>query len=115
MNKQKDLPINRLITAIVQIQDADSAVNALESMNVAVNRLPSIGGFLGRKNVTLLIGLADGLETRVIETLQEKCRQRVEYMASPLEGTTVPFSNLIPVTVGGATIFAIAVERYEEF
>jgi uncharacterized protein YaaQ len=115
MNDLAAPTINRLIVAIVQIQDVEHAITALNSLNVAVNRLPSIGGFLGRKNVTLLIGLPDGLISQVIETLHEKCRQRVEYMASPLEGTTVPFSNLIPVNVGGATIFAIAVERYEEF
>ena len=107
--------VERLITAVIQLQDADDAVNALDKLDVAVTRFPSIGGYLGRTNVTLLIGLPVGLETKVVETLQNNCRQRVEFLASPVEGMPVPLSNPIPVTVGGATIFTFEVERYEEF
>lgn len=107
--------VDRLITAMIQLQDADSAVAALDDLGVAVTRLPSLGGFLGRTNVTLLIGLAAGKEESVVEALQQSCRKRVEYLASPVEGTPIPITNPIPVTVGGATIFAFEVEKYEEF
>ena len=117
----QDLPVNsganqidRLMAAVVQTQDAAAAVSALESLSVMVTRLPSVGGFLGRTNVTLLIGLPSGLEGRVVQTLQERCRQRVEVLASPVEGAPVPLSAPIPVTVGGATIFVFEIERYEE-
>jgi monovalent cation:H+ antiporter, CPA1 family len=111
----KKIHVDRLITAIVQIQDAENATQALEAQDVAVTRFPSVGGFLGRTNVTILIGLPIGKEEIVIETLQKSCRKRVEYLASPIEGTPVPLATPIPVTVGGATIFAFDVERYEEF
>jgi uncharacterized protein YaaQ len=47
--------------------------------------------------------------------MQHSCRQRVEYLAIPLEGSHLPLPTPVPVTVGGATIFAIPVERFEEF
>jgi monovalent cation:H+ antiporter, CPA1 family len=107
--------VDRLISAIIQIQDADSAVHALDELGVAVTRLPSVGGFLGRSNVTLLIGLPAGKEEIVVATLQENCRRRVEFLASPVEGTPIPIANPIPVNVGGATIFSFEVEKYEEY
>ncbi len=107
--------VERLISAIVQLQDADNAVAALEELGLAVTRFPSIGGFLGRTNVTLLIGLPAGREETVVETLQNNCRRRVEFMTSPVEGAPIPVSTAIPVNVGGATIFVFDVEHYEEF
>lgn len=107
--------VERLIAAVVQFQDSESAATSLEAHGFSVTRLPSVGGFLGRTNVTLLIGLPAGQEEQLVGVLQSTCRKRVEYLASPLEGSTVLFSTPIPVNVGGATIFTFAVERYEEF
>ena len=44
-----------LFFAVVQAQDAESAQMALLKLGVPVTRLPSVGGFLGRRNATLLI------------------------------------------------------------
>jgi uncharacterized protein YaaQ len=46
--------------------------------------------------------------------LQSACRQRIEYMTLPLEGSPMPMPAPVPVTVGGATVFALPVERFEQ-
>ena len=107
--------VNRLMAAVVQEQDVEGAVRALQKMSLAVTRLPSTGGFLGRRSTTLLIGFTAGQEEATVKTLQKKCRTRVEYVTIPLEGTPLPIPAPTPITVGGATIFTLAVERYEEF
>lgn len=107
-------PIRLLIMAVVQEQDIDRATGAAESLGAPVVYLASTGGFLGRRNATLLIGLPEGLESNLVETLQQTCCQRVEYMTMPVEGAPMPLPAPIPVTVGGATIFALPVERFEE-
>lgn len=107
--------VERLMAAVVQLQDADTAAEALEAMDVAVTRFPSVGGFLGRTNVTLLVGLPAGMEDRVVRRLEQACRKRVEYLAAPVEGSPIPIGEPIAVNVGGATIFSFEVERYEEF
>ena len=107
-------PIHLLIMAIVQEQDIDNATNAAKSVGASVVHLASTGGFLGRRNGTLLIALPEGLETKLVETLNHTCRQRVEYMTMPVEGAPMPLPTPIPVTVGGATIFALPVEHFEE-
>jgi uncharacterized protein YaaQ len=106
--------IHALMTAVIQEQDVDVAVRTLGQISVPVVHLASTGGFLGRRNATLLIGLPDGLEEQVIKALRTSCRQRVEYLAIPLEGSPLPMPTPVPVTVGGATIFTLPVERFEE-
>ena len=80
-----------------------------------VIHLASTGGFLGRRNATLFIGLPEGMEEEALAALRKSCRQRVEYLAVPLEGAPLPLPTPVPVTVGGATVFTIPVERFEEF
>lgn len=107
--------IHALMTVVVQEQDADATTRALEELRVPVAHFASVGGFLGRRNYTLLIGLPDGLEADVLKLLHTTCRQRIEYLAMPLEGSPIPMPTPVPVTVGGATIFTLPVEHFEEF
>lgn len=107
-------PVHLLMLAVVQEQDIEEATEALEPLGASVVYMASTGGFLGRKNATLLIGLPEGHEAEAIKALENSCRQRVEYLTMPLEGSPMPMPTPIPVTVGGATVFTIPVERLEE-
>ena len=107
------MTIDRLMTAVVQMQDEDAALDALEKAGFQVSLLASSGGFLGSRNSTLLVGLSAGHEDRVVRILGEVCRRRVEYVATPLEGAPFHLPLTTPVTVGGATMFTLKVDRYE--
>ena len=107
-------PIRYLLTAIIQEQDVDVAERSLALLNVPVIHLSSTGGFLGRRNATLIIGLPEGMEEEALTALRKSCRQRIEYLAIPLEGAPLPLPTPVPVTVGGAKVFALPVERFEE-
>jgi len=106
--------IKLLMMAVVQEQDLDTAKQALSKLDLPVVFLSSAGGFLGRRNVTLLIGLRSGKEDSALKALEESCRQRIEYLTLPLEGSPLPMPTPVPVTVGGATVFALPVEHFEE-
>ncbi len=106
--------IHLLMLAVIQDQDLDAATRALEPLGAPAVYLSSAGGFLGRRNSTLLIGLPEGREEDALKALHASCRQRVEYLTMPLEGSPLPMPSPVPVTVGGATIFALPVERFEE-
>jgi len=106
--------IHLLMLAVIQNQDLEAATRALVDIGAPVTYLSSAGGFLGRRNATLLIGLPDTKEEAVLASLQQTCRQRVEYLTLPMEGTPLPLPAPVPVTVGGATVFTLPVERYEE-
>jgi uncharacterized protein YaaQ len=104
-----------MILAVIQEQDLDSTVRALQPLGAPVVCMGSTGGFLGRHNATVLVGLPDDRESDVLTVLRTSCRRRVEYMTMPIEGAPMPMPAPIPVTVGGATVFALPVERVEEF
>lgn len=106
--------IKLLMLAVVQEQDQETAAHALEQLDLPVVFFSSAGGFLGRRNATLLIGLREGREEAAVKSLEESCRQRIEYLTLPLEGSPLPMPAPVPITVGGATIFALPVERFEE-
>lgn len=107
-------PIDRLMLAVLQSQDVYKATKALNQVGISATRLSSTGAFLGRRNTTLMIGLAKEQEDLAISIIHENCRQRVEYVSTPLEGAPMPIPIATPVTVGGATVFSFNVERYEE-
>ena len=52
--------IDRLMTVVIQVQDMDAAVTALNKAELFVTQLASSGGFLGSRNSTLLIGISSG-------------------------------------------------------
>jgi uncharacterized protein YaaQ len=106
--------IHLLMLAVVQEQDLDAATKALEPIGAPVVFLSSAGGFLGRRNATILVGLPESKEEQALEVLRQACRQRVEYLTLPMEGTPLPLPAPVPVTVGGASVFGLPVERYEE-
>jgi CPA1 family monovalent cation:H+ antiporter len=114
LNSMNTYSVHKLMTAVIQIQDVEKAISALNEAGLSVTRMSSSGGFLGRRNVTLLIGLPEGYETTAVNILSKACRRRVEYIATPFEGAPFHLPTQTPITVGGATIFTFEVERYEE-
>lgn len=107
------MSINRLMTVVLQSQDVDHAIEALNQAGLTATLLSSTGVFLGSRNATLLIGLQVDQEAEAVRILSEVCRRRVEYVATPLEGAPFHMPLATPVTVGGATVFTLDVERYE--
>jgi len=108
-------PVRRLMLVVIQSQDLRRATQALSKVGIYLTHLPSTGAFLARRNVTLMIGLREDQEELAISLIHENCRQRVEYVSTPLEGAPLPIPVATPITVGGATLFTLQIERYEEF
>jgi len=110
-NPSKD----ELLIAIIQGQDAEIAIDSLLEEGFGVTRLPSVGGFLGRRSATLMIGVTSNQAEEAIEVLNNTCRKRVAFIAVPMENSPLPMPAPTPVTVGGASIFSLEVEHFEEF
>ena len=115
MNQNTDQSVNRLIIAVIHEQDVETATNAISSLGLRANRLPSTGGLLGQRNATLLIALKIDQEPDLLQAIRQSCRTRIEYVTLPVEGSPLPIPSPAPITVGGATIFTFDLEYYEEF
>ncbi len=109
------LPITRLMTVMIREQDGENVLNALTQVGFAVDQLPSLGGFLNHRNVTLLVGVPQGREEAAVKTLRRAARGKLEFSATALQEANIPAPPAVPVQVGGATIFMFEVDSYEEF
>ena len=107
--------VDELLIAVAQGQDANIAIETLTENGFGVTRLPSTGGFLGRKSATLMIGVESVRAADAIEVLNKTCRKRVAFIAVPMENSPLPMPAPTPITVGGASIFSLEIDHYEEF
>ena len=105
----------KLIIAIVQDEDAARLVSSLMNEGYGVTKLATTGGFLRAGNTTLLVGVDDDKFEGAMGVIEHVCKSRKQMASSPTPvagstGVYVPYP--IGVTVGGATIFVLNVEKF---
>lgn len=99
--------IEVLMTIVVQDKDLQKISNLLEPFGFPMTHIASTGGFLGRKNATVLIGLPKG-KRLVIKKLLESAN--LANLKVGIGDTKIP-PELFHT---GVTIFSLPIERYEE-
>jgi uncharacterized protein YaaQ len=106
----------KLIVAVVQDQDADRTIQALTDANYRVTRVATTGGFFSVGNTTLLCGVADSAVEDVIKILKRTCERRTRLIpAGPnIVESAAMMGAFVEVEVGGATVFVLDVEHFEQ-
>lgn len=105
----------KMLTAIINREDANGVVIALTKAGFSVTKLATTGGFLMAGNMTLLIGVDDDKVDACIAVIASRCEQRQELVPSSASmGLGAAAAYPLEVTVGGATIFVSHVERFEK-
>jgi uncharacterized protein YaaQ len=108
----------KLIIAVVQDKDSNRLSNALVKADFRATKLASPGGFLKAGNSTFLIGTDDEKVEDVLEIIKTNCKAREQLVApvSPMGGNAdayVPYP--VEIQVGGATVFVVPVEQFEQY
>ncbi|MDQ6682716.1 MAG: cyclic-di-AMP receptor [Chloroflexota bacterium] len=101
--------MSKLLIAIVHNLDAEQAIGALEAEDHPVTMIPSIGGFLGTNNATLLIGAEDDAVPAILGILERHCSSREVELPLVLVGR---LKDALPRIVrhGGATVLIADLE-----
>ena len=103
----------KLIVAIINNDDSASVLNGLTQKRFSVTKLSTSGGFLRSGNTTLLIGTEEEKIDEAIEIISEFSRKRTQVVsASPSFMTEGFISKAVEVTVGGATVFVLDVDKF---
>ncbi|MDE6282036.1 MAG: cyclic-di-AMP receptor [Oscillospiraceae bacterium] len=104
----------KLIIAIINRDDANAVTQSLSRNGFSSTRLSTTGGFLLASNVTLLIGVEEEQVQAVIDLIHEHSHSRKQ-MVPAITEMSYGFMPVMPVevTVGGATVFVVDVERFE--
>lgn len=93
----------KLIVAVVRDEFALSLTENLTKKGFGATKLASTGGFLKAGNTTFLIGVPQGQLDEALDVLRAIC-------AGGKKGQA-PTAGGAPVSVGGATVFVIDVEK----
>lgn len=105
----------KLIMAIVNNDDSSMVQRELTKAGFSATKLATTGGFLSNGNTTYIIGVADQAVDRVMEILKSFSRQRSSFVPEYSEyNTGIPSNIPVEVSVGGATVFILNVERFEK-
>ena len=108
----------KLVVAVVQDQDSNRLSNALTKNDFRATKLASTGGFLRSGNTTFLIGVDDSRVPKLMDLIRDNCRAR-EQMVAPVSPRGGNADSYIPypveVEVGGATIFVLPIEQFQQF
>jgi uncharacterized protein YaaQ len=106
----------KLIVATIQDQDSDKIIASLTQSNFRVTKVGTTGGFLGQGNTTLLVGVEDAQVEEVIGILKKLSERRTQYMpmASSAALNGAALYNYIEVEVGGATVFVLNIDYFEQ-
>ena len=104
----------KLIFAIVDQEDASTVAQNLARRGFSSTKLSTTGGFLLSSNVTLMIGVEDRMVQTVIDLIHTFSHSRKQAMPADSELNFGYYANSqVEVTVGGATIFVVDVDRFE--
>ncbi|MCY0902759.1 MAG: cyclic-di-AMP receptor [Firmicutes bacterium] len=108
----------QLIYAIVQDKDVARLSERLVKTGIRATKLASTGGFLRSGNTTFMIGVDDERVDEVLDLIKQSCRSREQLVTplSPLGNQVESYvSYPVSVQVGGATVFVVKVDRFEQF
>lgn len=108
----------KLVIAVVQDKDSGKLAQNLVKSNVRATKLASTGGFLHAGNTTFLIGTDDDKVDDVKQIIAQSCKAR-EQVVAPMSPMGANMESYIPypvnVQVGGATVFVVNVEQFDQF
>ncbi|MCI2106519.1 MAG: cyclic-di-AMP receptor [Intestinimonas sp.] len=104
----------KLILAIVNYDDVSAVTRALTKGGFSSTRLSTTGGFMMAGNVTVLIGVDEEKVQAVIDIVKEHSHSRKQMIPATTELNYGYYPSMpVEVTVGGATIFVVDIERFE--
>jgi len=101
----------KMIVSIVSSSEARGLTDELMRQGYRATEISTTGGFLRRRNVTLLIGVEDDQSDDVLKIIRDNCHARTEhvYPSPPVIGTLLP--PAVDAQISGAVVFVLDVDR----
>ena len=107
----------KAVIAVVQGEDTSKVSSALRRSGVRFTTIDSTGGFLRERNATFLIGISDDQLDAVLGLIAQNSQTRTEYVSSypsAFDPAEFYMPRPIEVQVGGAAVWVLDVEHYEQ-
>ena len=103
----------KLVIGIINSDDANDLLAEITKASFQATKLSTSGGFLKLGNVTVLVGVEDEKVDDVVEIFKTCCSRRTQMIptAPPYLGEGFVSAAPVQVTIGGATLFIIDVDK----
>ena len=109
----------KLIIAIVNNDDAHFVNTGLTAEGYQITKVSSTGGFLLNGNSTFFVGVEDDRVERALEIIKAHSKKRVKNIPAAAMHLGAANGSMATVnadvSVGGATVFILDVERFMHF
>jgi uncharacterized protein YaaQ len=103
----------KLVYIIVRSNDSGQVTGSLNKQGFYVTKMASTGGFLREGNTTLIVGTDEDNVEEVINIVKKECGPKKQVFTNMMGPGEYSAMNTV-LTVGGATIFVMDIERYEK-
>ena len=103
----------KLVIGIINSDDANDLLAEVTKASFQATKLATSGGFLKMGNVTVLVGVEDDKVDDVVEIFRSCCSRRTQMIPAAPHYMGDGFMGGAPVqvTIGGATLFIIDVDK----
>ena len=102
----------KLVIAIVNNDDAGDVGSELLQSGFPATKMASTGGFLRMGNTTFLVGVPEHDVDVVIEIIKKNSSKRMQLVSNANAYSADNAAQNVQVTVGGATVFVVDVDRF---
>jgi uncharacterized protein YaaQ len=107
--------IDQLFIVTVMGEQAGELTTRLTADGFYVTEMNSSGGLLQEVQVSVLIGLNHARRAQLLAHIRDCCRRQRRFIAAHLEGSSSLFQPaIIEAEVGGAVVYVVDVERFEQ-
>ncbi len=104
----------KLIIGIINSDDSAELLSEITKASFQATKLSTSGGFLKTGNVTVLVGVDDDKVDSLIEIFRSCCSRRTQMIptAPPFIGEGFVTASPVEITIGGATLFVVDVDKF---
>ena len=105
----------KLIIAIVNNDDAHFVNTGLTSNGFHVTKISSTGGFLMNGNSTFLLGVEEDQVENALDVIKTHSKKRTQSIPAIMPGSNIYGTAETKVSVGGARVFVLDIEKSLKF
>lgn len=107
--------VNLLVFVIVSSEQINDLIQELIKSGFYFTRIDSHGGILEKSTVSLLIGISKKRFDLLMDIIHQSCHTTVKFIPARVEAPLMQGQPLmIEAEVGGATVYTVDVERFEQ-
>ena len=107
--------VDRLFIITVLGEQTEDLADRLTRDGFQITEIGSAGGLLQQSQVSYLVGFNQQRQVQLLRNIRECCKRQRRFIPINMEGpASLLHATVIEAEVGGAEVFALNVERYEQ-